>query len=191
MGNVRGRGAGPRTQEELLQLGVYGEVEVVAGAGRVMSVEYSEQTDLELPIANFGFGFSLASFSDAEVLTLSVGADPNAKMALPMLPRDVQRDWPVGAGGIQSPTTPDRFVEINEDETHLQDGVFVFGEERELVVTVAGGNVTMEVSGNLSLNVSGDVAINSSALTHNGVNVGATHRHGGVDTGIGNTGTPN
>lgn len=35
-----------------------------------------------------------------------------------------------------------------------------------------------------------DVAITSTTLTHNGVNIGASHRHGGVTIGGSNTGTP-
>lgn len=36
----------------------------------------------------------------------------------------------------------------------------------------------------------GGVAITGGALTHNGVNIGATHRHGGVQPGGSNTGVP-
>lgn len=42
----------------------------------------------------------------------------------------------------------------------------------------------------VEINASGAVAITSSSLKHNGVNVGATHVHGGVQTGGGNTAAP-
>lgn len=42
----------------------------------------------------------------------------------------------------------------------------------------------------ISLNSDGSVDIVSSALRHNGVNVGSTHVHGGVQTGGGTTGGP-
>ena len=37
---------------------------------------------------------------------------------------------------------------------------------------------------------SGTVAITSAGLTHNGVNIGSTHKHGGVQTGTSDTGVP-
>jgi hypothetical protein len=72
------------------------------------------------------------------------------------------------------------------------------------------GNITVEHIGNLDIQTGGhathtaqtitmnaetvtinaDVAINGDSLTHNGVNVGDTHRHTGVDAGPDNTGEP-
>ena len=45
-------------------------------------------------------------------------------------------------------------------------------------------------SGGIDIVSSGTVAITSAGLTHNGVNIGSTHEHGGVQTGTGNTGVP-
>lgn len=45
-------------------------------------------------------------------------------------------------------------------------------------------------AGGIAITTPGTVAITSASLTHNGVNIGATHVHGGVQTGGGNTGVP-
>lgn len=38
--------------------------------------------------------------------------------------------------------------------------------------------------------ITGDVAISGGSLTHNGTDVGSTHKHGGVQSGSSNTGVP-
>lgn len=42
----------------------------------------------------------------------------------------------------------------------------------------------------LAITAPGTVAINSAALTHNGINIGDTHTHPGIQPGTGSTGTP-
>lgn len=91
---------------------------------------------------------------------------------------------------MQHPTDPERRIEFNANDTHHTDGVHSFGPNRELTVTVVGGNVTLAFSGDLTI-TAGNVEITSGTLTHNGTDVGNTHTHGGVDPGVGNTGAPN
>jgi hypothetical protein len=57
------------------------------------------------------------------------------------------------------------------------------------VSITAGTSITIDAA-SAALNTSGGVAIASSTLTHNGVNIGATHVHGGVQTGGSNTAVP-
>lgn len=63
------------------------------------------------------------------------------------------------------------------------------------------GTATIQVDGAMTssaaswthtgpMTLNGSVAITGASLTHNGVNVGSTHRHGGVTAGPSNTGTP-
>lgn len=58
-------------------------------------------------------------------------------------------------------------------------------------VHLAAGGCALDLApdGNLTITCSGNVDINSASLKHNGVNIGATHRHGGVQTGGSDTGT--
>lgn len=168
--------------EQSIERGVAGTFTNQGDAGRVMSVRLTDWEDVELPVFNLGYSFTLPPNTNAEVLTFALGNDVNDKVAVPQLPRDKQYQWPEGTGGIQHPTDPDRRVEFNKDETHHTDGVHVFGPNKEIKITVSGGSVTLEVAGTLD--------IKSTKLTHNGVNIGSTHVHGGVEPGSGNTGNP-
>lgn len=186
-----------RDIQDQIERGAWGSVEDVPGAGRMMSVRGTGTIDYEVPILNIGYGFTLAQNSDAEVVMLSLGSDVDDKVALTVLPRDLQFQWPVGTGGVQHPTNPERRLEYNDDETWLKDGNYKLGNKKEVEVVIAGGNVTINVNGTTTIVSSGDMSIQapnvdiqSATLTHNGTNVGDTHTHPGVDPGPANTGTP-
>lgn len=194
---TRGRSRS-RDLQDSVERGVWGKREDVPGAGSILSVRGTGTTDIELPIVNFGYSFHLAQDANAEVIMLSLGADVEDKVALPILPRDLQHQWPEGTGGIQHPTNPDRRIEFNGDEIFLRDGKFVVGSNREVTIEVDGSNVKITTGGgatidaqSLDLNVSGAVNINSAQLMHNGKDIGDTHTHSGVLSGSANTGVPN
>jgi len=69
----------------------------------------------------------------------------------------------------------------------LYIGGVLNGGASQFVQFVAGGGINITATGPVNINTSGAVAITSSGLTHNGVNVGETHVHGGVQTGGANT----
>lgn len=67
--------------------------------------------------------------------------------------------------------------------------VAMWHKEGHMVKLKAGRVV--EISGDqLNVNMAAGVSITAPSLTHNGKNVGATHLHGGVQPGAGNTGQP-
>ena len=186
-----------RDFQDATERGMWGERTDVPGAGSIMRVRGTGTTEVELPVINFGYSFNLPVDSDAEVVMLALGGDPNNKVALPTSPRDQQYQWPVGTGGVQHPSDPNRRIEFNGDETFLRDGTFVVGSNREVTITVDGANVIISTGGianiqaqSIVLNAPGGVEINSATLIHNGINVGETHRHDGVDPGPGLTGLP-
>lgn len=83
----------------------------------------------------------------------------------------------------------------------FQDGLFipdamraftVDGDDVERVVLQTTDGLTRVAIGDGIVRVvtPGDVEIESATLTHNGVNIGADHTHGGVEPGAGNTGPP-
>lgn len=195
---MRGRNANRHTQQNASERGVWGERTDVPGLGSIMSVRGTGTVDMELPVVNFGYSFNLPPDSDAEVIMLSLGGDVNDRVALPVLPRDAQYQWPPGTGGMQHPTDAERRIEFNDDEIWLRDGTFVLGTDRAMRITIDGDNVSIQVAGNVSLSTGGDlsvdaggdIALSSGSLTHNGVNVGNSHRHGGVDPGPSTTGGP-
>lgn len=62
---------------------------------------------------------------------------------------------------------------------------------------IAGGDVLLQAGGTLTIKAAGtltvqapDVAIESGTLTHNGVNIGDTHVHGGIKSGPDDSSTP-
>lgn len=162
-----------RDQQDGYERGLWGEIQYVQGAGAVMSIrgtgENDGTLDEEVPILNTGYGFNVAKNTNAEVLMLSMNSDTNQKYVVPTIPRDKQRQWPESTGGVQHPTNPDKFVQMDDDRIWLKDGTFALGNNQELKVTIIGGNIT--------LSTDGEIDIRSSKLTHNGVNIGDTHVH--------------
>lgn len=181
--------------QDSVERGLWGDVEYVDGAGSVISVRGTGTLDEEIPVLNLGYGFNPGPNANAEVVMLALGSDVNDKVALVTLPRDMQHQWGPGEGGIQSPNNPERRIEINADETWLKDGTYAIGNNKELTVTVSGGNITLATGGNLILNgdltVNGNVNFAGGTVQHNGTDIGDTHTHGGVQVGPGNTGAPN
>lgn len=58
------------------------------------------------------------------------------------------------------------------------------------MVKLKAGRVVEIVGDTLIANLSAGIELNSPSLTHNGVNVGATHPHSGVQPGAGTSGPP-
>jgi hypothetical protein len=165
--------------------GLWGAVTYESGAGAHMTVRGTGTTvDSEVPLMNTGYGFNLATDSNAEVVMLALGSDPNDKVAFATIPKDMQHPWGAGQGGVQHPSDPSRRIEFNGAETWLKDGSYVLGHDREVSITVSGSSVTINMAGAATLNCAGaltlaaaTVEITSGALTHNGVNIGDSHVH--------------
>jgi phage baseplate assembly protein V len=100
-----------------------------------------------------------------------------------------------------------RYQNLKEGEVVLYDdlgNVILLGREGISVIAklrvdvtapdveVVAANTASIVAGGSSITITGaGVAIESPRLTHNGVNIGASHTHSGVQTGNGNTGMTN
>lgn len=79
-----------------------------------------------------------------------------------------------GAGNVPPSTAPDQHV-------------IAFGD---VLLTLSAEGLTAVIGG-VTLSVTADgVAITGGQVTHNGVNIGSTHRHGGVDRGGSSTDEP-
>lgn len=68
--------------------------------------------------------------------------------------------------------------------------VALWHKEGHMVKLGGGGRIEL-VGTDLLISMSGPVTINSSSLTHNLVEIGATHTHGGVSAGLASTDVPN
>lgn len=177
-----------RDMQDGFERHIWGEKEYVSGAGSVIRVKGTGTEDFEAAVVNMGHGFNLPKDSNAEVMLLAGGSDTQMKFAILTLPRDKQREWAEGTGGIQHPTNPDRAIEFNGTDTWLKDGTFVLGDARAVTITVNGDNVTIS-TGKLVINA--DVEINGAYVRHNGTPIDDTHTHGGVEPGGGDTSVPN
>lgn len=75
-------------------------------------------------------------------------------------------------------------VTLNTPQTTCTGNLTVEG-----LLTYLGGMVGSGGSG-ASAQITGNVAFSGGTLTHNSTDIGSTHKHGGVQTGGGQTGTP-
>lgn len=133
---------------------VWGEQEFVDGAGSVVRVRGTGTQDEEAPVIVGVVSFNLPKDTNAEVFLLSNGSDTNQKFAVITIPRDKQRQWKEGNGGVQHPTDPDFAVEFNGKRCHVTKGKFAVGETGILEIVDGQayfrGNVTID--GTLTVN---------------------------------------
>lgn len=98
---------------------------------------------------------------------------------------------------------PDHLVALQADDANLRAAGLTPGdiglrdERNQMVVmngegvTVSGAlKVTIVSAGDIDVTTPGAITLNSATLTHNGTNIGADHRHGGVQSGGSLTGVP-
>lgn len=175
-----------RDQQDGVERHVWGEQTFVNGAGSVINVRGTDTLDEEVPVLNMGYSFHLPKDYNTEVVLVALGSDTNQKMAILSLPRDKQRQWPEGVGGIQHPTNPDQYIEINDEGFVLRHGKLTLGASGGVTVEVNGEDVLL--TGNLK--ITGDLEVEGAKFNHRGKDVGENHRHSGVETGGGTTGEP-
>jgi hypothetical protein len=129
------------------------------GTGTVATLRGNGTQDEEVVVVNIGQGMNFAENTNTEVLVFASGSDTNMKFAMLTIPRDKQRPWKEGTGGVQHPTDPDRALEFNDKRTHLTDGNYAVGENGTL--EVRGG--TVYIRGDLI--VEGKVTANEKVRT--------------------------
>src|SRR4029077_5635932 len=104
---------------------VWGAQEDVQGAGSVVKVRGTDTDDEEAAVLNIGgVSFNLPKDSDTEVMLLSSSSDTNLKLAVLTIPRDKQRRWAEGSGGVQHPTDPEFALEFNDKIAHITKNKF-------------------------------------------------------------------
>lgn len=142
-----------RDMQDATERHVFGELTWL-DTGAIIKVKGNGTVDEEAVVVNLGVGSNFATDTNTEVLLLASGSDTNLKFALITIPRDKQRKWPSGGGGIQHPSDPDRAMEFNEKRTWLTDGNYAVGGGGTF--EVRGGNIYFRgdavISGNLGVN---------------------------------------
>ncbi|GHE20111.1 phage baseplate assembly protein V [Halomonas urumqiensis] len=115
-----------------------------------------------------------------QVVVFSPGGDLSAAVVLTGLYR-AQYPAPSASADVFRAVMPDGAVlEYDHAANHLRASLPGSAE-----ISAAAG-VTL----NADAVINGNVAINGDSLTHNGKNVGDTHRHSGITSGPSNTGEP-
>jgi len=84
--------------------------------------------------------------------------------------------------GVRSRARPLPGLSATEAQLRADDGASL------IALNPAAGTARIVAPGGIALE--GPVSITGSSLTHNGANVGSTHRHGGVAAGGAQTGMP-
>lgn len=115
-----------------------------------------------------------------QVLLISPGGDPAAAVVITGLYRQTH-PAPAVSGNVWHVVMPDgAVIEYDHAAQHLSANLPGSAE-----VTAAGG-ITL----NADTVINGSLVINGSDVTHNGTNIGDTHKHTGVVPGGGQSGGP-
>lgn len=176
-----------RDQQDGTELHVWRQLEYVKDAGAILSVNGTGTQDDEVPVINGGYSFNLPNDYNTEVILFSLGSDTNKKFALPTLPRDKQRQWKVGTGGVQNPTNGDKALEFNDKRAHMIESNVALGkgglfevDEKNGVVYIRGDLVIkgdLKVGG--SLQVKGSIDADGHGKYGGSLNAPAVNSPGG------------
>lgn len=147
---------------------VWSKQEYNSDYGWMIKVKGTGTQDEEAMVIQGTVGFHLADDTDTEVFTLSSSSDTTLKFALPTIPRNKQRQWKEGAGGVQSPVDPARALEFNDKRAYLDDNNFA---TRNGIIEQIGD--TVYIRGNLyvekDLKVAGDLTVSGTMFTQDPV----------------------
>ena len=114
---------------------VWGEQEYLKSAGSIIKVKGTDSEDQEASVLNIGgVSFNLKKDSDSEVFLLASSSDTTLKVAMMTIPKDKQRRWMEGAGGVQHPTDPEFALDFSDKLAHITKNLFAVGEKGEFEV---------------------------------------------------------
>lgn len=131
----------------------FNKLQYMDKSGALVTVKGTGTQDDNAILLNAGYGFNLEDDSDTEVFLLANGSDMAQKFAIMSLPRNKQRKWGKGRGGIQNPLDPDKAVELNEKRVHSTDPNFAVGPGGafEVIDGVAYFRVPVKFGGNVEV----------------------------------------
>lgn len=146
-----------RDQQDGAERHVFSKLAYMDKSGAIINVKGTGTADDEAVLINTGAAFNLDDDTNAEVFLLAGGSDMAQKFAIMTVPRDKQRKWGKGRGGVQNPLDPAKAVELNEKRAHSTDPNFAVGPNGafEVIGGVAYFRVpvkfssTIEVGGNV------------------------------------------
>ncbi|MEY9493757.1 hypothetical protein [Bradyrhizobium elkanii] len=131
------------------------------GKGSHIKVRGTDTEDQEAAVLNIaGVSFNLPKNTNTEVFLLASSSDTNLKVAVLTIPRDKQRRWKEGDGGVQHPTDPEFALDFSDKLAHLTKNKFAVGEKGEF--EIKGGEGYFRVS---KLIVDGELIVNKRIKT--------------------------
>ncbi len=104
---------------------VFGEIFFDKDNGAYMKVRGNGTEDEEVIVLNTGLGQHYSKDTNTEVVLFASGSDTGLKFGLITIPRDKQRQWKEGTGGVQHPTDPDKALEFNAKRAWITDNFAV------------------------------------------------------------------
>lgn len=116
-----------RDMQDNMERMVFGKLTNL-GTGATVKLRGNGTEEEEVVVLNIGQGMNFPENTNTEVFVLMSGSDSNAKFALLTIPRDKQRPWGEGKGGIQNPMDPNKAIEFNEKRTWATEGNFAVGD---------------------------------------------------------------
>ena len=135
---------------------VWGKLDYVKNAGSIIKVRGTDTEDQEAAVLNVGgVSFKVKEKFNTEVMLLASSSDTTLKMALLTIPKDKQRRWMEGHGGVQHPTDDTFALDFSDDLAHITKNKFAVGEKGEFEVKESNGYLRLDkviITGELYVN---------------------------------------
>lgn len=120
--------------QDHLERHVWGEKEYITD-GSIIKLRGTDTKDEEAAVMVIGAAdFKLKKDANSEVWLLASSSDTNLKVAVLTIPRDKQRRWKEGQGGIQHPTDPEFALDFSDKLAHITKNLFGVGKDGEFEV---------------------------------------------------------
>lgn len=140
---------------------VWGKQDYVEKGGSVIKVRGTDTEDQEAHVLVIGgVSFNVKEKFNTEVYLLASSSDTTLKAALLTIPRDKQRRWMEGSGGVQHPTDGDFALDFSDKLAHLTKNKFAVGEKGEFEVKGNQGFFRVK-----KLIVDGELVVNKRIVT--------------------------
>jgi len=114
---------------------VWGKQEYIKKNGSIIKVRGTDTEDQEAAVLVIGgVSFNVKEKFNTEVMLLASSSDTTLKMALLTIPKDKQRRWMEGHGGVQHPTDDTFALDFSDNLAHITKNKFAVGEKGEFEV---------------------------------------------------------
>lgn len=136
---------------------VWGKQTYIKNAGSIIKVRGTDTEDQEAAVLNIsGVGFNVKEKFNTEVMLLASSSDTTLKMALLTIPKDKQRRWKEGHGGVQHPTDDTFALDFSDDNgAQITKNKFAVGQKGEFQVDEKNGYLRLDkviITGELIVN---------------------------------------